>query len=143
MVCACSTQTVSQEVLRKFCISEMCFAMASALKVAGLGLLNGTVALCLLTFLSSAFLQPWWGSLALDWLLKTIYTHIYQYTMAFSHEPNWMCQLRTQDVPGCPRLSRYLLFQEQGYVHLEMLEGKRSWACVNPIFLSLTLSTAP
>lgn len=38
------------------CIGEIYCAMTSALKVTGLGLLNGAVALCLLTFQSSIFL---------------------------------------------------------------------------------------
>lgn len=58
-MCMFCPDSVSQEfkaLAPLYCISEMCSAMASALKVAGLGLLSGAVALCLLTFLSSVFL---------------------------------------------------------------------------------------
>lgn len=57
-MCMFCPDSVSQEFIRAplYCISEMCSAMASALKVAGLGLLSRAVALCLLTFLSSVFL---------------------------------------------------------------------------------------
>lgn len=87
------------------CIGELYCATASALMMAGLGLMNGAVASCLLKLISSMFLSPWWGDLALDWLLKQTCNCIYQHTVIPSPELKWMYWLGTQ-------------FAEQGHVHL-------------------------
>lgn len=80
------------------------------------------------------------GKLCLGLAFKT---NLYPHLSAYSDTVSWAKMDVPAQNPGCARLPRYLLFQEQGYVHLEMLEGKRSWGCVNPIFLSLTLGIAP